>query len=313
MASPEGKSPYVVTADGHELLHAWGKQRGIKTPSSRYFEDYTSDLLAMLAQSTDAPVEVVDHDELQEGLALLVSRSRLPVISLDRAYTDGMHNLAGYIDATRAVDPDYNDIPLSNRPGTPHLEAQIKEFRTSEIAPVTVMEDVVFSGGTILKLNELLTEAGRPIRSVIAGVAIQKGVKALEDAGIAVEHVRFYPEVEDEVCQRDFLACMPYSGRTIVDGQDVWSAPYFWPFGDPEVWASIKGEDRIRAFSRFCLGRSLDLWDEVSNISGINVSTIEVPRPLKGMAGRIEPVTHFLNRHLRQVIETEPIKEEVYG
>lgn len=301
MASPEARPPYVVSADGFELMHRWAEKAGYKLPSEAYFRDYTMALETALTEATGVDVEVINHTELKYGLELLTSQSAYPVISLDRAYLNGSPNVVGHIDITRAVDPELNDVGLYHRPGTPSLHEQLEQFRTSEPSAVILADDVIFTGESIVKLAQRLKYVGRPVVGVIAGIGVKGGVDTIEAAGIETTCVRSYNSVTDEVCQRDFLAAIPYSGRTVVDKNSdyhtLWSAPYLKPFGDPEKWASIPS-DRVKEFSKFCLEHSISLWREVSDHSGIDIPVLAVPRPLRGMDGRRELVTEFLGKHL---------------
>lgn len=314
MASSEVRPPYVVSADGFELMRCWAEQAGYKSPSEVYFRDYTMALKVAIGEATGVDVEVVDHAELKYGLEILASRSSYPVISLDRAYLNGSPNVVGHIDMTRAVDPKLNDIGLYHRPGTPSLHEQLEQLRASEPSPIVLVDDVIFTGEGIVELAQRLEHIGRPVVGAIAGIGIRKGIETIETAGIEVTCVRPYDFVTDEVCQRDFLAATPYSGRTVVDKNGdyhtLWSAPYFRPFGDPERWASIPS-DRVKGFSRFCLEHSIGLWSEVGSHSGVDIPVHAVPRLLQEVNGRHELVTEFLRKHL-DIGELITVGEEKY-
>lgn len=150
-------SPYVVSADTAGLLNRWGLDNGLQTPSQAYFEDLSVDLGANLQQATGTTVEVVPENELREGMERLIHTSPYPVVSLDRAYFDNNHpSIVAYIDVTRAVkEVEGEDGQVSHkgvdgltpRPGFPSLQEQLEALRTSEESPITLLDDVVYSGG----------------------------------------------------------------------------------------------------------------------------------------------------------------------
>lgn len=298
MSIPEVRPPYVVSADGFELVQRWAAEEGYKAPSEAYFADYSLELEAALREVTGVNVDVIEHAEIKDGLDDYVAHSIYPVISLDRVYLQSNPNVAAYIDMTRAVDPEFTDLGLHPRPGRPDLNQQIEELRTEKEAPVVVVDDVIFTGEGIVDLQNRLKKVGRPVTAVFAGIGIGHGVELIKRSGIDVICLRIYDDVTDEVCQRDFLAAIPFSGRTVIgwDGQ-VWSAPYLQPFGNPEKWATIP-KGRVKEFSRFCLGHSIALWDEVQKHSGMDVPIGLVPRVLTGMSDNGESITKFLGRHL---------------
>ena len=93
--------------------------------------------------------------------------------------------------------------------------------------------------------------------------------------------------MEDEICKRDFFACVPMSGRMLIDNEGVvWSAPYFKPFGDPQKWASIP-ESAVAEFSKFALKQSILLWQKVEDLSQATISTNIVPRKIRELEKEI--------------------------
>ena len=310
IVSSPNNTPYVVSADAAGLLERWTGANGYGIPSQAYFDDLSVDLGANLEETTGLDVEIVSEEEMREGMDRLVRSSPYPVISLDRAYFDnGNPVISGYIDVTRAVKENMDGQgnmafvsagALMPRPGFPTLKEQLEAFRSSEPSPITLVDDVIFSGEGAVDLVKQLESVGRPVAKIIAGIGIREGIAKLEDLGIEVECVRTYTDVADEVCQRDFLAGVPMSGRTVLgENGNSWSAPYFLPYGDPEGWASIPAE-RCRVFSRYCLQQSVDLWAEIEAVSGRQVAAAAIPRALRG-ANDQGSVTILLRQHLDRV------------
>jgi hypothetical protein len=294
--SPDRPKPYIVSSDTSFLMQRWAKRSGFEIPNQDYFTSLNKDLHNVLSGYFPGEVIIVGEQTLQTGMNKLASESKLPLISLDRAYaTPKTPNLVGFIDATRMVNEQFEDIGLSPRPGFKSLEEQIDDLKTPTESPVALVDDVVFTGGGVKKIAEALAQVNRPVHKVIAGIGIKKGVILLNESGLEVECVEEYAEVIDETCKRDFLACVPMSGRTVRgDNGSYWSAPYFKPFGNPEKWASIP-PDKVNDFSDFCMTASIAMWKEVERVSGVSVPVESISRRLKGMQVNIS-VTEALRR-----------------
>ncbi len=286
------RAPYIVSADVAGALSGWANENGLFVPSKTYFDAMTDELRATLEQVTSVRVEIIPEEEMYDGMNKLVHNSDLPVYSLDRAYLDDSHpKIAGHIDATRAVrevteergNPIFENIGLLARPGYLPLDEQVEVLRASHESPIALVDDVIFSGKGTVEIAEKLKAVGRRVVKVYAGIGVKEGIDLIESAEIEIECAKVYNDVTDEVCQRDFFAGVPMSGRTVLgDNGDHWSAPYFRPLGDPEDWASIPS-NQVMEFSRFCLGQSLGLWREIEASSGRAIPAKMVPRHLKGV------------------------------
>jgi hypothetical protein len=293
----EDSKPYVISADLHGLMKRWSTKSGYSLPHESFFEGIRRDLEGVLRSYYSGNVEIVSEFELRSGLEKLAEKSQYPIVSLDRAYVDqNTPKIMYFLDLTRAVDEKMKDIGLYPRPGFPSKDEQMKYVCYGQ-GPITLLDDVVFSGGGIVDLAKEFEEKGRPVKQVIVGVGISEGVKKLRDMGIQVECVREYDDVVDEVCERDYYAGVPMSGRTVMasDGR-IGSAPYFRPFGNPEKWATIPVE-RVPEFSRFCLTQSLVLWAAVSKNSQADIPVASLPRKIFGVSEDVSIIT-LLKEHV---------------
>ena len=156
----------------------------------------------------------------------------------------------------------------------------MKRLKSNKVA---LLDDVLFEGGTHQKIAERLKQRGIHVEKVLTGIAIHDGIERLAKEGILVESLLCYDQVVDEICERDFVAGVPLSGRTVVTRSGkVEGAPYFKPFGKPDKWASIPG-DHVQDFSDFCLGQSIAMWALIERLSNKTVSTKAVPKPVFGL------------------------------
>lgn len=280
------KVPYVISADVNLLMQAWSKEAGFVVPPPSFFSALAEERTGFLSGAFGMPIDVVSEGELKDGINSLARSSRYPLVSMDKIYLDDAGNLEKYLEVTRAVDEDFNDLPekVYPRQGALSVAKQLDALATDEVSPVTLVDDVLFSGGGLVYLADELAKRNRPIRQVIFGIGIGEGLDRIrQHGGIDIQCVREYPKVIDEICERDFLACIPYSGRTLICTESkYWGAPYFNPFGNPEKWASIPGE-YAEKFSRLCVAQSIRLWREIESLSGTLIPTDRVPRMIKGL------------------------------
>jgi hypothetical protein len=285
MSTREVNKPYVVSADVVGLFTDWAKKHDYTAPSDQYIADYNLELQTALESATGTQVEVVTEDEINQGLTSLMDSAKYPVISLDRTYAQDHPAIAGHIDVTRTVNEDREQLGEFPRFGFPTLEEQLRALHTPEESPIVLVDDVIFTGGTIVERIDQLRAVNRPVEGIIAGIGIRKGLEKIEAAGVSVECVREYEEVYDEVCERDYFAGTPFSGRAMhnADGRH-WGLTYAEPFGDAAEWASIPVES-VHRFSQTCVRIAFDLWRETERLSGVIIPANTVPRRIPLLDG----------------------------
>lgn len=250
-------------------------------PDRAFFADFQAGLVEQLAyDGNDFEPIILPHTELAQGLqTLLFNHRRGDAVALDRAYVGD--DFARHLEVTRAVDARFNSIGTMPRPHTPSIAEQLDYIVANSGDELTLVDDVIFSGDAIVEAAELFAERGARVSTVLAAVAIGEGRQKIEEAGIEVVSVVDYAEVKDEICERDFLAGIPFSGRTVYreDGSH-YSAPYFRPFGLPEKWASIEDATAAQKLSLYCIDRSIALWRSIENLNNITIAHRDVPRVL---------------------------------
>lgn len=275
--------PYVVSGDLNLVMREWAKRAGKVVPASSYFHTLSSDLRGVLRNIFGSCVDYVEEGEMGEGINYYAGKSDFPVVSMDRIYFNpNLPNFSGHIDVTRALNTDLEDMPdvLYARQGYSPLNKQFDELKTDKVEPVTVIDDVLFSGKGFVWLAKQLAARNRPVRKAVFGIAIGEGLERLKQIGVETICVRVYPEVIDEICERDFFGAVPYSGRTVICNEGkCWGAPYFLPFGRADKWASIP-EEVIPEYSRYCLRQSIELWRQIEDLSDARITTDDVPRKI---------------------------------
>jgi hypothetical protein len=282
----EGPRPYVISADVNGLLQRWTPKRNLSMPKDGLIDSQREELQATIQSHIGHEVIVVGESMLRAGMTELIRESELPVISLDRAYLDGVDlpNLVGHIDLTRPVNENFSSLPIQPRPGYPSEEEQLDQFVADSPSPVVLLDDVLFHGESVKNIFTKLEKRNRPVKKLIAGISIEAGRRALEAVGIEVVSLIEYGEVFDEVCERDFRAGVPMSGRTVyASSGEVYSAPYFYPFGDVVKWGSIP-EEHAQDVSSCCLEQSIELWRSIEKESGRRIPTAELPRQIQGLS-----------------------------
>jgi hypothetical protein len=229
-------------------------------------------------------VNIIDDDSLLKGINSLVKNAGLPVVSLDRCYVDeNSPNLCGFLDVSRCVNEKFEQLGVNGRDACT-VGSQMDKL-VSKLGPnrrIAIVDDVLFAGDTHTYVSKMFKERGITVAEVIVGVSIGEGKSILENNGIKVSALLSYDTVVDEICERDFSAGVPFSGRTVKVGEEIYGAPYFYPFGTPETWASIP-KDRAGHFSEFCLESSIKLWSNIEKRSDRPISTDEVPKKIFGL------------------------------
>lgn len=155
-------------------------------------------------------------------------------------------------------------IGIGNRPGYPTLSKQIQEIKKHiKDDPVVLIDDDVFSGGTIKNMAELLLKSGINVIDILVGVQISRP----DTTEIPINAVyKYSPEEVYELNDpRDFLIGSYEGGLVIKLGKDLVRAPYIAPFVDVTKRASIS-EDKTIRFSKEILNANRKFYISVEKI-----------------------------------------------
>jgi len=256
-----------------------------------------------------ASIHSISEDWLRRNMEQVLEASNLPIISLDRVY----YPRGGFsLETTRLVDASLQSIGGGSR-NQVTVQAQLERiaalFRGKA---VQVAEDVIYAGDSIIGWMQELEKCRVTVSRVVAAIVIEGGIQkiqvALDGHVFTIHSMVSYGEVIDEICERDFYAGVPFSGRLIGERQNGIAipiqfeagAPYFYPFGLSEEWASIP-KDREMDWAKFCLKESLHLWKKIEELSGRRVYFADLDRrPYR--ASLIDGGTRFVS-FLEEIIK----------
>lgn len=263
--------PYVVSADIQLLLAQWAREKRFVLPTDAFMLELREEFCVFMRNIFPA-FELVPEAELAEGMNVLVSKSGLMPVCLERAYLWS----ALHFDVSRLVRSDGNDCGFGSRPHAPPLLQQFRKLKGLGLKEVVLVDDVVFGGIHIERVVRCLSRFGIRVPLVCAGIGITEGINRINGSRCEVRCVRTYDAVIDEVCERDFYPGVPFSGRLMIGKGNI-GVPYILPFGNPGEWASIPAEWRV-PFSAFCIEQTARLFEEIERRSRRIVECAELGR-----------------------------------
>ncbi len=284
-----GGTHYVVSEDIDVIVKRWCGELGLTPPPIDTYVGLRSKMKSFL-EEIFSKVTFIDSGEIRAGLLSSIEKHRLAgltVVNLERVYLDDSE-VDTRIELTRTVNEQGDDIVMpSVRHGTRNKGRQFESLSNKKIA---LIDDVVFSGKTLVTTIADLQQYNALTHSVTVAIGIADGVRRLKRATFGVtgmpdhmtiECIEEFDHVSDQVCERDFYPGLPYSGRQLAS-HEHFSLPYVLPFGMPGKWASIP-EKEIKAFSILCLKNTIALFREIEKINRKTVPSAMVPRPVLGI------------------------------
>lgn len=263
--------PYVVSADIHLLLEKWAERKNFVLPQKDFFLDLREKFSGYMIKLFPT-FELVSEEEILNFVTRVANQTNLPVVSLDPVYFCGDYT----IELTRTVDSKGTDQGLRCRSGSYSLLKQLDRLKHQKNTKVCLVDDVIFSGVLAERVIELLSRIDIEVIAVCAGIGIQEGISRISRPSRRICCLKIYEDIIDEVCERDFYLGIPYSGRSLVNSDNVGS-PYIIPYGRPDKWASIPIL-RQRSFSEFCISQTILLFEEVEKSSKRIVDCSDIER-----------------------------------
>ncbi|MBI1326538.1 MAG: hypothetical protein GC136_02740 [Alphaproteobacteria bacterium] len=250
--------PYVVTDD---LVNVFANSEGALSAVPVEAIEAASRQVTSGLQKIFPNVDRIEGGQIEAYLQDCVKNSAIPVLSLAEFLDaeDGAYPLL----LSRSLITDANgDVTAALMPrwqDAGSLEVQFNN--AAQLGPeVALADDVVFTGGSMLKIIESLEQLGTKVPVIYASVALEEAVAKLAERGTTVYADYIYPAVLDEICMRDFIVGAPGGGRNVIAADGSYAtAPYLFPYGDIENWASIPPEFAASQ-SKACLEAAAQLW-----------------------------------------------------
>jgi hypothetical protein len=276
-----------VSEDVDILITRWCKTAGLIPPEKEFYLEPRAKMKTFL-RNLFARVTFISSKQIRTGLLRSIAQHKkagLTIVSLERAYLEDSE-VNERIELTRTVDGSLEDVVIpSVRNGTPLKQFQFERLRGKEIA---LVDDVVFSGKTLIGTISGLHHCHANVHAVTAAVGVKEGVDNLKKATfgvigmpdrLMVDCLDEFDDVSDQVCERDFYPGVPYSGRAHFTSDA--SFPYVLPLGRPDKWASIP-EKELERFSVLCIDNTIALFAEIEKRNKRMITCAMVPRPVFG-------------------------------
>ena len=214
-------------------------------------------------------LHIFDPDKLDNAVRL--KSDGLPIVSLDPLMNKGVYEFGVSRGYYLGGKKDFGQV---TRPGNDGLSNQAQEIALNlHGSPISVSEDDIFSGGSVIaSLNSLLTN-GVHIEKVIPGIQIGKP-KKLFDMGLAVNPVVEYQTTDgtdifsklDLGDPRDYL--LGASGLVIkLPSGEFGRAPYILPFVSTTARAGIPAEIE-KEFALLVLQANFEFFNAVQDAVG---------------------------------------------
>ncbi|MFH0806358.1 MAG: hypothetical protein V1885_01385, partial [Candidatus Brennerbacteria bacterium] len=180
-----------------------------------------------------------------------------------------------HLEVTRLTGEDMKSTGQGSR-NADSIEAQLNFLKNAVEGPITLVDDVLFSGDSVCDLIRMIQTSGIEIERVFAGISTHGAAQKIHERYPKISMfsaLHFSHEVIDEICERDFYAGVPFSGRLIGNNGIAHvperGLPYFQPFADKahaKEWSSVPLE-HVEEWSHFCRMQSIVLWVAIEEYS----------------------------------------------
>jgi len=130
----------------------------------------------------------------------------------------------------------FQQLGISSRPGCNELNFQLKQLKHRLGPSVGIVEDDIYTGGTLRCMINRLRQNGVAVTSVIAGISAAKAIN-----GIAVQSAVFYAPVSllELTDPRDYLFGARHGGLVVAYHGQKLRVPYDAAFVDLATRSSL--------------------------------------------------------------------------
>jgi hydroxymethylpyrimidine pyrophosphatase-like HAD family hydrolase len=229
---------------------------GKESIKQKAWDIFLDGLYTIFEWAFDGQVNIISHDLQQMKKRIYKKTKGLKTISIDPC-VPGNYNV--YI--SRVFLPGgKKDIGILGRPG---FESILKQIRKIPTGNYILIEDDIYSGGTIIRILEIFRNNGIIISEVLAG--IQVGKPALINVPVSSLESYESGEVMDLNDPRDFLAGSFGGGLVIQYSDGLVRAPYVLPFVDTNARSSIP-KGKVLEFSKKIWKLNIAFWQNFPDI-----------------------------------------------
>ena len=203
----------------------------------------------------------------------------IPIVSLDKIYIKPDEENIFYFDCTRIEGEDR----ITSRKQESIQEQVQRISKSVEGNKIILADDVVFSGSVLRKIIDYFMKEGIEVVGILASISTKDGYDYFNqnlEKGLKT-NILLGEDVLDQICERDFYFGIAGSGILVKTDSGLVKAPYFEPFGNPNVRASIPLPD-VKSFSKGCIERSIALWNEIDRLQGKKTCIGDLPEKIIG-------------------------------
>lgn len=279
----EDEGYYVVSEDVVSLLAQWAAPRGFVLPPAHFFVSLRNEMRRKL-EGFFPRVMLVSEEGLRRAFReCLGDMPPRALVSADYVYAP---QGCLHLEISRLTAENMESEGQGSRNSLP-VARQLEVLRSTAEEPVTLVDDVLFSGESACGLIRMVRARQIEVAQIFAGISTRGAVQRIRAKypKIGIYSVLYFPNgVLDEVCERDFYAGVPFSGRVVGRGGIALAPeqglPYFQPFIDKahvREWSSVPLK-HVEEWSHFCCSQSIALWTAIEKCSGKEVRCSDLSR-----------------------------------
>ncbi|MFC6093131.1 hypothetical protein [Saccharothrix lopnurensis] len=224
-----------------------------------------------------AGVRVDDWDAGALRRAVVASAGPGPLVSLDPL----LDAVGSALRVSRGFRPrGVHQVGLVPRPGAPSLSAQLVRLGAGGArAGCTLVEDDVYTGGTLAAVARLLAGAGIAVAGAACGIRVR--VEGAPDTPVPLRSTVEYrvplgrPDLVQVADPRSFL--FGVDGLVVRVGADGWGrAPYWDPFVSAAARLGVAAE-RERRFATAMIAANTAFYRGLAETTGVVVALADLP------------------------------------
>lgn len=296
--------PYVLTCDLQNKAKLF-ERIGLELPenSNQFFTDFQTKLAQMIGSSLSVggqapevimiPMEDLANDILSGAKKLLkgnimrngvIVSTCLEIASTSEDMALAVNRIVDHHGQSYGNGTDH--IKIGPRPGCLPISRQIENIgRLANGRPVIIVEDGIFTGGTLAKIMEMFQKARIKVEAIVVGFAFEGSIDRVKEVfGGEIIQIIDIKNPIDWIPDHDLFPFVPNSGKVVghpMDGMLLplyspegysFSIPYLKPFtGDMTSLTSIPSKS-TEEVSTYCLGVAKEFFEKLERKNGRDIT-----------------------------------------